>query len=415
MVGLNAKSFPDLIYDAMGRQTYSGREDRSISYNILNLPCYVETPVSSVNYSYLSDGNKCGVMDSSLNGYEYIGPFVYSRDGENLTLSSADMSCGRFVRVPGQDGLVPEYWSMDYLGSVRARDAAGEVKFYDYTPYGSLWNTSLPSSGDNPHGFNGKEFQNFDSVNLYDYGARMYSPVIPMWTTPDPLFEKNHTVNPLSFCAGDPVNYVDPDGRNPIYDEYGNLIGTTDSGLQGDAIIVPRADYNISMTSAQVMQLDMGLAGLVNDDAFMNFSRNHSSLPTRPDWDGYLTLDEANEWYKSGNGQRLYVDLRKINLSAFRSWGEKYVGKTYCFNLLYNFSLKDGLVYGNISFRRYPDHGVRTFEDTYNFDMKSWANILNWPRNFETIIGSMYAGKGTPYDIHFYGTAKLKPLVPWLK
>lgn len=51
----------------------------------------------------------------------------------------------------------------------------------------------------------------------------------------------------------------------------------------------------------------------------------------------------------------------------------------------------------------------------FYFDMKSWTNILNWPRNFETIIGSMYAGEGTPYDIHFYGTAKLKPLVPWLK
>ncbi|MCQ2115200.1 MAG: hypothetical protein MJZ07_03250, partial [Bacteroidales bacterium] len=25
---------------------------------------------------------------------------------------------------------------------------------------------------------------------------------------------KNHTVNPLSFCAGDPVNYFDPDGRD---------------------------------------------------------------------------------------------------------------------------------------------------------------------------------------------------------
>lgn len=168
-------------------------------------------------------------MDSSLNGYEYIGPFVYSRDGENLTLSSADMSCGRFVRVPGQDGLVPEYWSMDYLGSVRARDTAGEVKFYDYTPYGSLWNTSLPSSGDNPHGFNGKEFQSFDSVNLYDYGARMYSPVIPMWTTPDPLFEKNHTVNPLSFCAGDPVNYIDPDGMAWFYcQSTGSFISQTD-------------------------------------------------------------------------------------------------------------------------------------------------------------------------------------------
>ena len=54
----------------------------------------------------------------------------------------------------------------------------------------------------------------------------------------------------------------------------------------------------------------------------------------------YLTLDEANEWYRNGNGQPLYVSLEKINLDGLVSLGEDYVGKKYTFNLLYGASLK---------------------------------------------------------------------------
>ena len=86
------------------------------------------------------------------------------------------------------------------------------------------------------------------------------------------------------------------------------------------------------------------------------YEDSFKSLNTRPDWDGYLTLDEANEWYRNGNGQPLYVSLEKINLDGLVSLGEDYVGKKYTFNLLYGASLKaaDGLVYGNLTFKRYP-------------------------------------------------------------
>ena len=40
-----------------------------------------------------------------------------------------------------------------------------------------------------------------------------------MKTTLDPLYEKNHLVNAFAFCAGDPVNFVDPDGRDWYYAE----------------------------------------------------------------------------------------------------------------------------------------------------------------------------------------------------
>lgn len=64
---------------------------------------------------------------------------------------------------------------------------------------------------------------------------------------------------------------------------------------------------------------------------------------------------------------------------------------------------------------RYPDHGVRAFDDLYDFDIKDSYYPWTMFRNFLTIIGSMYAGNGTPFPIQFYGTAKLTPIWPWTK
>lgn len=41
-------------------------------------------------------------------------------------------------------------------------------------------------------------------------------------------------------------------------------------------------------------------------------------------------------------------------------------------------------VYGNVTFIRVPDDGVRAYADKYDFDMKTWWNLLNWGRNIET-------------------------------
>ena len=46
-----------------------------------------------------------------------------------------------------------------------------------------------------------------------DYGARFYDPATCRWLSPDPLAEKYYGLSPYGFCAGNPVNFVDPDGR----------------------------------------------------------------------------------------------------------------------------------------------------------------------------------------------------------
>ena len=64
-------------------------------------------------------------------------------------------------------------------------------------------------------GFTGKEEQGPDfGVGYIDFGARQYSPSIARWLVPDPLGEKYYDVSPYAYCAGDPVNLVDPEGRD---------------------------------------------------------------------------------------------------------------------------------------------------------------------------------------------------------
>ena len=41
----------------------------------------------------------------------------------------------------------------------------------------------------------------------------MYDPLTGSWLSPDPLAHKYTSWSPYAYCAGNPVNFVDPDGR----------------------------------------------------------------------------------------------------------------------------------------------------------------------------------------------------------
>lgn len=56
----------------------------------------------------------------------------------------------------------------------------------------------------------------FHGLNEYDYGARWYDPILARFTTVDPLCEKYYSISPYAYCANNPVNAVDPDGRRIV-------------------------------------------------------------------------------------------------------------------------------------------------------------------------------------------------------
>jgi hypothetical protein len=220
---------------------------------------------------------------------------------------------------------------------------------------------------------------------------------------------KYPSLSPYVYCADNPVKLVDSNGEeiNPIYDLDGNFLGTDDNGLQGKALFLKRSDFKQNMSPETARQLDQGESSLKNEAAKEKFKEHYQGLKNRPDYDGYITLNEANEWYRNGKGEPLFADLRKIDLTGFRSLGESKVGENYNYNLIYTSGSKDDrLVYGSLTFIRTPNDGVRAYADGYDFDMKPWRG--NTVRNIQTLIGRRVAGEGKSYSIFLYGTATLK-------
>jgi hypothetical protein len=188
-------------------------------------------------------------------------------------------------------------------------------------------------------------------------------------------------------------------------------LGTDDKGLQGKAIVMEQKDFKQNMSHEDALKNNLGAEGLKNEEAESNLLTSYNSLPSRPDYDGKVTLSEANDWYSNGNGQPLFVDLGKIDLSGISSSRFEGVGTSEAFNLLVNSNDMDaGKVLGNITLKLFPNNKVRAFQDTYNFEYHNGLNPLNWPRNIETFIGRQVAGEGTPYPINIYGSQTIKPI-----
>jgi RHS repeat-associated protein len=134
-------------------------------------------------------------------------------------------------------------------------------------------------------------------------------------------------------------------------------------------------------------------AGLVHE---LNQQMHKGS---RPDNDGHITLDEANDWYRKGNGQALNADLSKVDLSFLTAadFDNKPGTSKYIQTL---WGSKDGRIYGNIRLTYEGNNRVSSTFDVYDFEMHSWKGPKNWVRNFATMFGDPGQGKG--FRINFY-------------
>ena len=84
-------------------------------------------------------------------------------------------------------------------------------QFVWYAPYGEALIDEHVGSYENPYKFSGKELD--ENTGLYDHGARHREPSSGVWYGVDALFEKYSEISPYSYCGGNPVRFVDMDGR----------------------------------------------------------------------------------------------------------------------------------------------------------------------------------------------------------
>ena len=96
------------------------------------------------------------------------------------------------------------------------------VESNEYYPYGTPFTTA---GAVQPYKYGTKELDRMHGLDLYDSEARWYDSLLGRTSTMDPKSEKYYSLSPYLWCAGNPVRFIDPSGKDiVVYDENGELI-----------------------------------------------------------------------------------------------------------------------------------------------------------------------------------------------
>lgn len=217
----------------------------STRHNLLNLPDTIQFQNGNqIINSYLADGRKVrsvyktymtGIVvpqDSVYHGNDYCDTSIDEWDGHYMYRNWYGLDMSMFmVQTPegyvGTDrvGLqlrreyVYSYYVHDHLGNVRiTHNSKGHYsdQSLEYYPSGLLFDRSSQIDRQ-PYMFGGKELVSMHGLNEYDFTGRWQDPVIPRFTSIDPLCEKYYSVSPYAYCANNFVNAFDLNGDSIWY------------------------------------------------------------------------------------------------------------------------------------------------------------------------------------------------------
>ncbi|MGG5290644.1 RHS repeat domain-containing protein [Pseudomonas shirazensis] len=208
------ESWPRLIklnYDACGR-LQSDSLGRTLSWDAQDRLVRVDYKGSSCIYGYDPSGNLCDrTVDNQLTrSFHSDGQVTHEQSGEEVLRLLGDagqlFAIGR-VTAGVQQGNAT-LLGCDAQGSVRIELDNG-VRSRHYTAHGAEQSTEQ----DNPYGFAGERREPLTEWYIAG-GNRPYDPLLMTFIAADSQSPFGRGgINPYSYCAGDPVNRIDPDGH----------------------------------------------------------------------------------------------------------------------------------------------------------------------------------------------------------
>ncbi len=232
----------------------------------------------------------------SADSVDYHGNYIYENGSLDKILFEGGYARLREIGLPykGEGGVRRihytkcceyNYFIKDHLGNNRVviRDidawsgawSGGEfevAQVTNYYPFGGVFSTNsyVKSSDAQPYKYNGKELDRTHGLDWYDYGARNYDAIVPMFTSIDPHCEKYYNKSPYVYGNNNPIRFVDPNGKDDwdkvvgfVYGIVTDVIPGTD-GLRDSYTPSNYADYNTGLQNADKTSTVVGAALVVD-------------------------------------------------------------------------------------------------------------------------------------------------------
>uniref|UniRef100_UPI00291C5567 RHS repeat domain-containing protein n=1 Tax=Bacteroides bouchesdurhonensis TaxID=1841855 RepID=UPI00291C5567 len=232
----------------------------NIGYNLLNLPDEVTfANGNSIRYEYAADGTKLRTVHktgSTTLTTDYCGNAVYENGVLRMLLNEAG-----YVSFPDRKF---HFYLKDHQGNTRVvADKDGNVEeTNNYYPFGGTFTSTASVQ---PYKYNGKELDQKNGLNWYDYGARHYDATIGRWHVVDPMSEKYYNFSLYNYCANNPMSYVDYKGDS--------------ISLAGLQQLDKQLNSNYTQTIVNDLQSQTGLTIAVAANGSMSYAKDANGNP----------------------------------------------------------------------------------------------------------------------------------------
>ncbi len=222
----------EYFYDANGNLIQDNNKGLIYEYDLLGHPLAVSGSNTRVEYVYAADGRKLRTTHKQYT----------STTKEKLLTSTTTDYRGRFIIKDGITGMCQFpggyyeftkgvlknlcFYIQDYQGNncMAVRSKSGILQRNNYYPYGGAIGRLDVNPDRQIFKYSGKELERAYGIELYDFHARQYDPFIGSFNSIDPHCESYYGVSPYAYCAGDPINCIDPTGMDTL-----NITGSWDS------------------------------------------------------------------------------------------------------------------------------------------------------------------------------------------